>query len=76
MRTTVEFDADTAAAVKKLRTEEGLGTSDAVNELVRRGMVPRAPRTAFTQTTRPMGARIDLSNIGDVLETLEGVEHR
>lgn len=41
MRTTVDLDEDTSRAVKQLREESGLGVSQAVNELIRRGLLPR-----------------------------------
>ena len=72
MRTTVEFDPDTAKAVERLRRDRGIGTSEAVNELIRRGMLqPKQPRR-FTQRTRALGIRVDVSNVAAVLETLEG----
>ena len=76
MRTTVEFDDDTGRAVEALRRERGLGVSEAVNELIRRGLLPRGPVTAFRQRTRPLGIRIDVSNVADALEILEGPEAR
>lgn len=74
MRTTVEFDDDTAKAVEQLRREEGLGVSEAVNELIRRGVLPRKERRPFEQQTHPVGIKIDVSNVADALEVLEGVE--
>jgi hypothetical protein len=44
MRTTVELDADTAQAVHALRREKGYRVSEAVNELIRRGMLDRRQR--------------------------------
>ncbi|MGH9296066.1 MAG: ribbon-helix-helix protein, CopG family, partial [Acidimicrobiales bacterium] len=52
MRTTVEFDEDTAKAIEGLRRERGIGVSEAVNELVRRGLVPREDVRPFHQRTR------------------------
>lgn len=72
MRTTIEFDADTAAAVEQLRRAEGLGASEAVNELIRRGMLPRPSRQPFVQRVHDLGLRIDVSNVADALEVLEG----
>lgn len=76
MRTTVEFDDDTARAVEQLRRERGLGVSEAVNELIRQGLLPRGPAAAFRQPTRPMGLKIDVSNVADALDLLEGAESR
>ncbi len=72
MRTTIEFDADVAAAIEQLRVEAGLGMSEAVNAVIRRGLLPAEPRAAFTQSTRPLGVKIDVSNVADALEVLEG----
>jgi hypothetical protein len=76
MRTTVEFDDDTAKAVERVRHEEGLGLSEAVNELIRRGLLPRPERRRFEQQTRPLATRIDVSNVAEALEVLEGADHR
>ncbi len=76
MRTTVEFDADTAAAIEQLRRERHIGVSEAVNELVRRGLLSREPRPAFVQKTYELGLRIDVSNVAEALELLDGPENR
>lgn len=76
MRTTVEFDADTAKAIEELRRREGLGVSEAVNELVRRGMLARPEAKPFRQRTHRLGIRLDVSNVAAALEELEGVEAR
>jgi hypothetical protein len=76
MRTTVEFDDDTAKAVEELRRELGIGVSDAVNELIRRGLLPRTAVDPFRQRTRRLGLKIDVSNIAVALEDLEGLEAR
>jgi hypothetical protein len=76
MRTTVEFDDDTARAVEALRRERGIGVSEAVNELIRRGLLPREPTSPFRQRTARLGIRIDVSNVADALEVLEGPEAR
>ena len=76
MRTTVDLDDDTAAEVHRLRTEEQRGLSEAVNELIRRGMMPRRHAEPFVQITHHLGSKIDISNIGETLDLLEGPEHR
>lgn len=76
MRTTVEFDADTSAAVEELRRDRGIGVSEAVNELIRRGLLPRPATTRFRQRTAKLGLRIDVSNVADALETLDGADAR
>lgn len=76
MRTTVEFQDDTARAIDDLRRARGIGVSEAVNTLIRQGLMPREPRAPFRQRTRRLGIRIDVSNVADALEVLEGVEAR
>lgn len=76
MRTTIEFDPDTAKAVEDLRRQEGLGVSEAVNVLIRRGLLPRGAVPEFVQRTRALGVRIDVSNVAEAIETLEGPEAR
>lgn len=72
MRTTVTLADDVAAAVERLRRERGVGPSEALNELVRRGLVSRTERKPFVQRSHRMGMRVDLTNIGEVLEMLDG----
>jgi hypothetical protein len=76
VRTTIELDDDTAKAVETLRREQGMGTSEAVNTLIRRGGLHREPEQPFRQATRHLGLRIDVSNTAEALEILEGVEER
>ena len=72
MRTTVTLDDDVAAALERLRRERGLGLSEAVNELVRAGLTQRAARTRFVQKSDRLGIRIDVTDVADALELLEG----
>jgi hypothetical protein len=76
MRTTVELSDDTAAAVDQARRDLGIGVSEAVNELIRRGLMPREDRPVFRQRTRRLGLRVDVSNVSAALEDLDGVESR
>jgi hypothetical protein len=76
MRTTVEFDPDTERAIENLRREAGLGVSEAVNELIRRGLVSPRPSHRFEPIHRDLGVRIDVSNVADALDLLEGPEAR
>jgi hypothetical protein len=73
MRTTVELDRDTAQAVQALR-KQGRGVSEAVNELIRRGMMAPRQEKPFVARPRHLGVRIDVSNIADALDLLEGPE--
>lgn len=72
MRTTVSLADDVAAAVQRLRKERSIGLSEAVNELIRAGLTKRQVANRFQQQTYDMGERIDYSNIGDAIETLDG----
>ncbi len=71
MRTTVTLSDDVRAEVDRLRREEGLGTSDAINTLARRGLRRRTDAGVFVQRTAELGSRIDLSDIGAVLDLLD-----
>ena len=77
MRTTVTLADDVAAAVEKLRRERGSGVSEAVNELVRRGLAAEATRRRFRQRTSAMGpARLGLDDVGGLLDALDGPDAR
>ncbi|CAN5890654.1 ribbon-helix-helix protein, CopG family [soil metagenome] len=76
MRTTVEFDVDTAKAVERVRTERGGGVSDAVNELIRRGLLAAPAPGTFVARTRPVGLTLDVSNVADALDLIEGPQAR
>jgi hypothetical protein len=73
MRTTVDLSDDVLAAVDRLRHERSIGLSEAVNTLARAGMARPEPRQPFRQTTSDMGPGIDVTNIADALETLDGL---
>jgi uncharacterized membrane protein YgcG len=73
IRTTIDLADDVAAAVEKARKERGIGLSEAVNDLVRAGLLPREASPPFRQKTYSMGsARIDYSNVEEAIEQLEG----
>lgn len=76
MRTTVNLDDDVAAAVERLRRERSIGLSQAINELVRAGLTARTPRTPFRQRSQPIGLRIDVTNVAEALDLLEGPDYR
>lgn len=73
MRTTLTLADDVAAAVEQLRRERSIGMSEAVNELVRAGLASqRKPREPFRQESHDVGVRINVDNIAEALETLDG----
>ncbi len=76
MRTTISLDDDVAAAVDRLIREQSLGRSEAVNQLIRAGLhVARKPKR-FRQRTHPMGLRIDVRNVAEALDLLDGPASR
>jgi hypothetical protein len=78
MRTTVTLADDVAAELDRMRHERSIGVSQALNELARAGMIrKKEPRKKFVQRTHSMGKeKVDVTNIGEVLELLEGPEYR
>ncbi|MBM6403561.1 CopG family transcriptional regulator [Phycicoccus sp. CSK15P-2] len=71
MRTTVNLTPDIEAEVARMRREEGMGTSEAVVTLARRGLRPRPEGPAFRQRSASLGARIDVGNVAEVLDLLD-----
>lgn len=76
MRTTVEFDEDTAKALAQVRRDTGMGVSEAVNHMVRRGLLVEMEGTPFVQQTHSLGLKIDVSNVVDAIDLLEGPKAR
>ena len=76
MRTTVEFEPDTAKAIEQFRRDHGAGVSEAVNALIRRGMVAAPANRRFEPIRRDLGLTIDVSNVADALDVLEGPQAR
>jgi hypothetical protein len=77
VRTTLTLADDVAAAVEQLRRERSIGLSEAVNELVRAGLVAQdRPPAPFLQKSHDLGPGIDFDNIADTLETLDGPSSR
>jgi len=72
MRTTITLDDDVAVAVEQMRKRHGIGLSDAVNRLARAGLMAPRSKGEFRQRTRPLGLRIDVTNVAEALEILEG----
>ncbi|MEB3034106.1 CopG family transcriptional regulator [[Mycobacterium] nativiensis] len=72
MRTTVVIDSDVAAEVQRLR-REGLGVSEALNLLARRGMAAQTavPGAGYRHRTARIGLKVDVTNVADVLDLLD-----
>jgi len=72
VRTTVSLDPDVVAAVQQLRETTGVGLSEAINQLVRHGLTASTMRRhRFSQLAAESGLRVDVTNIADVLESLD-----
>jgi len=79
MRTTVDLDDDVMAAVDELRSKESIGLSAAVNRLAKAGLVTLSrsgPAERFAQPTAKIGVRVDVRNVAEALEQLDGAEFR
>ena len=78
MRTTVRLDPDVAAAAEQLRRQRHIGLGEAVNELARAGLLARDQRdqkaTTFNQRTASVGLRMDVTNVAEALELLDGYD--
>ncbi len=71
MRTTFTLDDDVAAEVERLRREEGVGISEAVNRLIRAGLARPPRRPGYRHRVVPLGLRVDVTDIASVLEILD-----
>ena len=76
MRTTVTLDPDVEAAVERLRRERGLGLSEALNHLARAGLAIRTSQPPFRQRRANLGLRIDVTNVAEAIEQLDGPASR
>ena len=71
MRTTVTLDDDVEAAIERLQREQGVGRSEALNALARRGIAAPEPSARYVHRSADLGIRIDVTDIGEVLELLD-----
>ena len=76
MRTTVTLADDVATAVRRLQRDQGIGVSEALNRLARTGLTVRPDRSRFHQRTVKLGLKLDVTNVAEVLELIEGPAHR
>jgi metal-responsive CopG/Arc/MetJ family transcriptional regulator len=72
MRTTVTLDDDVAAAIERLRRDRSIGLSEAINELIRAGLTVKRARKLFHQQSENIGLKVDVTNVAEALELLEG----
>jgi hypothetical protein len=72
VRTTVVIDSDVAAEIGRLR-REGLGVSEALNLLARRGMTKdtAAKEVNYHHRTAKIGLKVDVTNVAEVLDLLD-----
>ena len=71
VRTTVSLDDDVAAEVARLRRELGVGLSEAVNRLARAGLSTTQPSVVYEHRSVDLGAKVDVTNVGEVLDLLD-----
>ena len=72
MRTTITVADDVAAEMERLRREQGLGPSEAINLLARRGMAAPPADYVYRPVSFDLGrARFDYTNVGEVLDVLD-----
>jgi hypothetical protein len=72
MRTTVTLDEDIAAAVRRLRRERRVGVSEALNQLARAGLTVKRSRPQFRQRPVTLGLTVDVTNVAEAIEQLDG----
>jgi len=79
MRTTVTLDDDLALRLEQLRAESGQSFKEVINEVIRIGLERRGfVVTRQSEARRPLKTLslgpelVDVSNIGEVLEILDG----
>lgn len=81
MRTTLTLDEDVAAKLKSAARRSGRAFRDVVNDTLRRGLLTGnpAPRKPFAIAPRSLGgvrAGLNLDNISELLDQVEGPERR
>jgi hypothetical protein len=79
MRTTVTLDEDVAAKVRAEMRNTGLSFKQAINQLIRRAFEQKRPaRKRFRVKAKNLGLKpgYELDNIGELLEQVEGPDHR
>ncbi|MGO9103700.1 MAG: CopG family transcriptional regulator [Mycobacterium sp.] len=73
MRTTVVLDSDVATEIERLR-RAGMGLSEALNLLARRGMANDSTASTtvkYRHRTSKIGLKVDVTHVGDVLDLID-----
>jgi hypothetical protein len=82
MRTTVKFDPDVAAELKRLRKARDIGLKELVNDLMRRGLrdinAPPKKKVPFRTKSVDLGKPLlpNVDNIHEVLAYAEGEDYK
>jgi plasmid stability protein len=82
VRTTLTLDDDVAAKLRSEARRSGRSFRDVVNEAIRRGLATRETTESverFKVETRDLGALrpgLSLDNVAELLEIVEGPQHR
>ena len=74
MRMTGRLEPEAKRAVERVQSEMGLGLSDAVNELIRRGANADGHARRFEPIHRELGLKIDVSSVAGALDLLASAE--
>ncbi len=73
MRTTLTLDDDVAMLLKKFSEETGLTFRDAVNQSIRRGLIPQALREA-AEIPQPRSMGRPTMDLTQALSLIEGLD--
>jgi Arc/MetJ family transcription regulator len=82
VRTTITLDEDVAAKLQAEARRSGKSFKETVNTALRRGLNPKstlAAKRTFVVRARDLGrvrAGLSLDNVAEVLERVEGPQHR
>lgn len=72
MRTTITIAPDIQSELERLRREAGMGPSEALNFLARKGLAASTePQRRYEHKSVPLGMKLDVSNVAEVLELLD-----
>lgn len=70
MRTTVTLDADVEQALREVMARDGVSFKVALNESIRRGLLPR-PEYSYTTPAIDMGPLFDLHDLKQVIAAMD-----